>query len=632
MRRTSPFWPMVSEGKTAPTLAAIRQAFQDIAAQTGEGDFVYLHFSGHGSQAPALNPDDELDGLDELFLPVDIGPWEDSIGTVQNALVDDEIGQLIDSITATGADVWVVFDSCHSGTATRAAGGAADETRLRKLDAAALGVPQDVLDDAETNSRALPDPRTRPDEPVTLASGTAGKGSVTAFFAAQTNETTPEKRLPKGKKGRISQGVFTYTLFETLAERPNITYRQLGQEILRKYGVKNLARSTPMFEGNLDQPVFGKPGGARIQQWPAQIDKTKVTIDAGTLHGLDKGTELLVMASAADDSADALARVRVDSATTFSAVTTVPEIPKGAYLRKASTIVDYGLTVALPDKDSDLTRALTAALDVAKAEKYLGPRIRFVPASEDADLRLALLPVEDAQQDVWLFPSAGYVDEAQLATTPRVRITGKSAHELAQDLSDNFTRIGKALNLLKVAQGAENSTLPVTAEFRTARFDPDAEEVLEDSRAVLDPVKTPRLIPNDVIGVALSNPTNAPVDYNLLYVGADYSITFMDNGRLQPGDKLEEDFVLITDQSFGRDRMLVIVSPAKPQTAVEDLSFMEQSEVPQTRGNGSGIADLLAEAGFGETTRGAVSLSSKKKKKGPQSRIFRLEVDTLPGT
>ena len=70
-------------GSQAPTLAAIRTAFADLTAQVQPGDFVYLHFSGHGSQAPAANPDTELDGLDELFLPTDIGVWSDAVGAVE---------------------------------------------------------------------------------------------------------------------------------------------------------------------------------------------------------------------------------------------------------------------------------------------------------------------------------------------------------------------------------------------------------------------------------------------------------------------------------------------------------------------------------------------------------------------
>ena len=85
-----------------PTLANIRQAVIDLEKNLQSGDFVYLHFSGHGSQAPALKPDQELDGLDELFLPADTGAWNKSVGTVENALVDDEIGSLIDRLRKKG--------------------------------------------------------------------------------------------------------------------------------------------------------------------------------------------------------------------------------------------------------------------------------------------------------------------------------------------------------------------------------------------------------------------------------------------------------------------------------------------------------------------------------------------------
>jgi hypothetical protein len=55
----------------------------DLATRVGPGDFLYVHFSGHGSQAPELVAGSELDGVDELFLPTDIGPWDRSIGRVK---------------------------------------------------------------------------------------------------------------------------------------------------------------------------------------------------------------------------------------------------------------------------------------------------------------------------------------------------------------------------------------------------------------------------------------------------------------------------------------------------------------------------------------------------------------------
>lgn len=619
----------------APTLDAIRRAFGEIAQKAQQGDFVYLHFSGHGSQAPALNPDQEQDGLDEMFLPVDVGPWDDTVGTVSNALIDDEIGALIDSIRVKGADVWVVFDSCHSGTATRAVGGVSDETRLRKLDPSVLGVPDIKMVEAETQSRALPNPRERLQEPVEVSDATEGMGRLTAFFAAQTNETTPEKRLPKGDVNRVSQGVFTYSLFETLAERPNITYRQLGQEILRKYGVKNLARSTPLFEGDLDVAVFGNTDKDITLQWPVKIDADKITISAGNLHGLESGAELLLLASAADLSEDALGSVEIISSSTFDSKLAksadLAEIPKGSYIRKIGISVDFNLTVSVPDGDTSTISALNTAIDVIGKYDLVGPRIKFVANNEEADIRLTIVPEHDGGDAIWMFPSSGYVDDIQLDSTPRISTNDKSAQELAEAISDNLQRISKALNLLKVSQDAESSDLPVLADFNASRFDPDAQEVIEGTKIQIDAIKTPLMLPNDVVGVDMTNDANYPVDYNVLYIGSDYSITHMDNGRLQPGDRLDEDFVLISDKTFGRDRMLVFLTPADEQSAVEDLSFLEQDEVPTKRGGeNSEMFGLLAEAGFGQTTRGAVSLKKKTKKNDPKSRVYRLEIDTIP--
>ena len=55
---------------------------------------------------------------------------------VPNALVDNEIGAALDAIRDKGAFVWVVFDGCHSGTATRAA--EVDDELERKVEFADL--------------------------------------------------------------------------------------------------------------------------------------------------------------------------------------------------------------------------------------------------------------------------------------------------------------------------------------------------------------------------------------------------------------------------------------------------------------------------------------------------------------
>jgi hypothetical protein len=621
------------EGGTAPTLAAIRAAVDALEARLQPGDFVYLHFSGHGSQSPAADPESELDGLDEIFLPVDIGPWSDSVGSVHNALVDDEIGTMLDRLRARGADIWVVFDACHSGTATRAAPSGDGDMRARQLAPEALGIPADAL--AGAVARALPaaeDPRAPADSPV---AGPAGPGPPGGGLAAPTNQTTPEKNLPRGKPDRMPLGVFTYTLFETLAEYPGATYRQIGQEVLRKYAVKNLARSTPLFEGDLDAVVFSAEPAPRVAQWPASREGAGFALPAGTLHGLAEGSLLAIMASAADATEAALGTMRVTSVGPFSA-TAEPvaanrreppaEIPRGILLRKTAAEMDFSMTVALPEGDGPAAAAMRAAAEIITEDAMLGSRVRFVAAGDaEADLRLGILPDSPRPDAVWVLPQTGMVDADALASTPSVSTGDKDVARLAEVMADTLGRMTRAINLMKLGAGLDGGgALDVEVALLTRPA----------GARGLEPLATggvPRLIPDDEVHLDAANHTDAPVDLNVLYIGSDYSITHMFAGRLQPGDRLRQGLLRITDTAFGRDRVVLVLSPAEPRTAVEDLSFLAQDALEMTRAAGgvSALGAAMREAGFGETTRGAVPLGAAGPA-APAPAILQFDLDTVP--
>lgn len=615
------------------TLGEIRAAFAKLEAELQPGDFVYLHFSGHGTQAPAADPDSELDGLDELFLPVDIGNWSDSVGAVENSLVDDEIGKLIDSLRAKGADVWVVFDSCHSGTATRAIEDDSEDVAVRQLDPSVLGIDPEAMEDVQTRSVGGDDPRAAPEPPMdaadgpTVVAGEDGMGALVAFYAAQTNEVTPEKRLPKGKPDRKPQGVFTYTLFETLAEYPNATYGQIAQEVLRKYAVGNLAKSTPLFEGDLDQVVFDAEPGERVAQWPAEVTDAGLTIPAGELHGLSEGAILAVMDSAAADTDKAIGYVQVTALDTFTA-TAVPvekdgkllpaELPKGLYLRKLDTALDFSLTVALPPEGSAPADALLAALEALKEES--GPRLNFVAAGAEADLRLAVLPDSDRPDAIWVLPSTGLAED--LATTPSVSTADKSGDELALTLADTLNHMAKALNLMKLGAAVGTGDLDVDVQLQTRT--PEDRKLRE---LPFSPV--PTLITDDEVHVLAKNNNDFPVDVNVLYIGADNSISHWFSGRLQPGDELKKGLFAIGDGAVGQERLIVVVTPAKPHSPVEDLSYLAQDALDTNRGLGeTSIEAAFTEAGFGETTRSAVALADDSEEAGPAPMILQLELRT----
>ena len=81
-----------------------------------------IFLSGHGSQQPDQPPLDEDDGLDETFLPADIGDWDGTKMTVANAIIDDELRTWLDAICRKGARVWLIADTCCSGTLIRGRG------------------------------------------------------------------------------------------------------------------------------------------------------------------------------------------------------------------------------------------------------------------------------------------------------------------------------------------------------------------------------------------------------------------------------------------------------------------------------------------------------------------------------
>ena len=91
-----------------PTRSAIMGALATLADRSEEGDFIYVHLSGHGTQQQ--DPEgEESDGLDEVFLPADTGRSEPGSGLWPNAIVDDDLGAAISVFRAKGVNVWLVM-------------------------------------------------------------------------------------------------------------------------------------------------------------------------------------------------------------------------------------------------------------------------------------------------------------------------------------------------------------------------------------------------------------------------------------------------------------------------------------------------------------------------------------------
>jgi hypothetical protein len=333
-------------------------------------------------------------------------------------------------------------------------------------------------------------------------------------------------------------------------------------------------------------------------------------------------------AAAADD--EALGYVELTRVETFSSTgqtlekngKVLPaELPKGVTLRKLDAALDFTLTVALPAAGSAPADALLAAL--GELQGAAGPRLAFVGADQEADLRLAVLPDSPRPDAIWVLPATGLAEN--LGGTPSVSTGDKDGAELAATLADTLTTMARAQNLLKLAGAVGSATPDVEVELLTRTPE-------DRTLRPLPFTPVPTLVPDDEVHVLARNTGEGPVDVNVLYIGADWSISHWFSGRLQPGDELKKGLFKISADVLGQERVLVVMTPAQPQSPVEDLSYLVQDALDTTRSvGGSSFGDALAEAGFGETTRGALALTDGGEEAGPGPAILSLELRTVAG-
>ena len=102
------------------TRANVRNALSTAAKALGDGDFLLLTYSGHGGQVPDINSDED-DALDETWCLYD------------GQLIDDELSTALAEFKK-GVRVFVLSDSCHSGSVVKMALISEYSTRLVSMD------------------------------------------------------------------------------------------------------------------------------------------------------------------------------------------------------------------------------------------------------------------------------------------------------------------------------------------------------------------------------------------------------------------------------------------------------------------------------------------------------------------
>lgn len=359
-----------------PTSEKLRAALESLAGeQVSQGDRVFIHYSGHGTQVlprgsrvarEALVPVDALAGGELLF--------------------DHEINGLLRRIAARTEDLTIVLDCCCSAGATRSVlhpeGSAVRFCRIE--DGASLPLRHRGIE-PQAGLLAPFDP--------------SDPGFVVAA-SAQSSEAAHEGRDGRG----VRHGAFTAALLDWLAREPDERLRALRWvdlwQAIRMRVTSTFPGQHPCLVGRAERRLFGGPFRLQDPGYPIREVEGRYRIDAGTLVGLGPGAKVAVYGPSpaffpplhsAEDRAARRGLLHVESATpAFAMASPIGGAERIAVEGARGRLVEPGradaLVVGLDPFDADLSRWLEseAAISVVPAGERGGPEVEvFVGRSPD---------------------------------------------------------------------------------------------------------------------------------------------------------------------------------------------------------------------------------------------------------
>ena len=496
--RTPP--PSITLTDACATRAAIVRALTAQITAAKPGDTLLFFYSGHGSQAKdrlRLQPD----GKNSTIVPAD------SRGGTVNDILDTDLDRLIAAANARGVNVVTLFDSCHSGTATRdLRGGVA-----RAAPAEGIAGPGDDI---------------KPPPPL--------RGVTPGYRVHLSASADRQVSIELPDKDGSYHGVFTQALKAALGELDAPAYADVAAAVRRTL-VSQGSAQTPGIDG-ASGALFLGASGVRARIFPAEAAGPQtVRVNEGTLAGITPGSGYAVYADAG------------------SAALAGPPLTNG-------TVTSAG--------PGDATIALATALDTAKMPNLtvretdhvygggkLSVRIDGSPA-ERARAATALAPVTDIAIDdgppayVFTFAPAGVT----LSDAADGHLIGKPLpvdDALDAALAARGRALAKHFALLALAHsGAQDGAIVLTLACADENTHPPL---------ALTPTGEAIAEAGEVVTVAMLNNAASPRFAYLFGVGGDLRIWLLSSQPtpLKPSGEL--DFRLSVSGA-GRDHLLLLLT------------------------------------------------------------------------
>ncbi|MBI4781639.1 MAG: caspase family protein [Oscillatoriophycideae cyanobacterium NC_groundwater_1537_Pr4_S-0.65um_50_18] len=260
-----------------PTYANIVKQFQTLIYQAKPGDQVYIHYSGHGTQAATVYPELNNKGqYDEGLVPCDFA----SSGYY---LRDVELAFLLKQMSQKGLNVTLVLDSCNSGSATRGDYEVRGGTDPNPGASGSLVAERDTLvanwETLVGNNQA--------------AFGVPPTNEYVLLAACRSTEFAFEYAVKDAER----HGALTYWMIDTLKScGKNLSFQALHDRLLAKVQ-SQFPKQIPILIGDGKRSVFGS--NLKIQPYTIKVmdvnaSQNTVILNAGIAQGVLRGSRFSI--------------------------------------------------------------------------------------------------------------------------------------------------------------------------------------------------------------------------------------------------------------------------------------------------------------------------------------------------
>lgn len=499
-----------------PTYKNMVAKFKELTEIAQAGDFVYVHYSGHGGRIKTKYPKVKgIDGWDESLVPTDFGMKE------EQCLRDIELAYIFKKMVDKGLILTVVLDSCHSGGAAR--GGDSEVRGLNIVDEPPQPIESLVASTEELE--ASWEASTRGTRNVTASGWLPEPKGYTLLAACRDNELAQEFAFD----GKERNGALTYWLLDSLKKLgAGATYKMLHDRILAKVH-SQFERQTPMLQGESDLSIFGNnsnPYQLTVPVIKVDLAKKQVQLPVGEANGLQKGAEFAIYSLGTIDLKQTNKRVALVQITEVRAADSWAEIKQVLGENNIENI-EQGASALLLHPGTALvrkvrllpTKSALQELEVVKPTVEGNAWIEFVSGDEVTDEAIAFQVSVNENGEYEILDPAGN----PIANLRPVLKVGEP--DAAASVVNRLVHLSKYRAVLELDNNDPESALAGKIKLELCK----AGEKRRELKPFDEPGNVPTLDVNQFAYLRIRNESSQTLNITVLALQPDWSI-----GKLHP--------------------------------------------------------------------------------------------------